>query len=167
MKRLRDQTSVHGSVADTEARLEAYFSSQRGVDGVSRLRLRVPLDGPLSQGLYLDREVRVEAWRDRDDQNLNDLIRITWAPEGRAVFPKFAGTLVVWGEDDASVSYIELDGAYSPPLGTAGEIFDEAIGHRIAESTAREFLKDIKRGIEVRSKSPGDITSSLSVRKIV
>ena len=166
MKRLRDQTSVHGSVADTEARLEAYFSSQRGVDGVSRLRLRVPLDGPLSQGLYLDREVRVEAWRDRDDQNLNDLIRITWAPEGRVIFPKFVGTLVVWG-DDASLSYVELDGAYSSPLGTAGEIFDEAIGHRIAESTAREFLKDVKHGIEARSKSAGDVTSSLSVRKIV
>jgi hypothetical protein len=119
------------------------------------MRLRVPVKGT-SQGVFLDREVRIEAWRDRDDQNLNDLIRIRWTSEGSVVFPKFAGTLVVWGEGDADLSFIELDGDYKPPLGLAGELFDETIGHRIAQSTARELLKDLKRGIEAESRATVD-----------
>ncbi len=142
---LREDISVKGSVPQIERRLEAYLESLRSSNGVARLRLRVPL---LVQGINLDREVRVEAWRDRDDQNLNDLIRIRWSAEGSAVFPAFTGTLVVWGEGDRKVSYIELDGTYEPPLGTAGAIFDEAIGRRIAESAAREFLGDIRRGLD-------------------
>jgi hypothetical protein len=105
---------------------------------------------PSSLGLSLDREVRVEVWQDRDDQNLNDLIRINWAPEGSVVFPKLQGTLVVWADGNHNSSYLELDGTYDPPLGIAGQLFDEVIGHRIAETTAREFLKDLKRAIESR-----------------
>ena len=150
MTHLRDQTPVRGTVTQTETRLESYFASRRGLDGVARLRLRVPVSG-MSQGLFIDREVRIEAWRDRDDQNLNDLIRIRWTPEGSVVFPKFAGTLVVLGEGDPALSFIELDGDYKPPLGAAGELFDETIGHRIAQSTARELLKDLKLGIEAES----------------
>jgi hypothetical protein len=115
------------------------------------MRLRVPINGSVNAfGLSLDREVRVEAQRERDDENRKDLLRITWSPEGRSVFPRFEGTLVVRGADDAALSYLELDGAYRPPLGVAGQIFDETIGHRIAESTAREFLKDLKRAVESR-----------------
>ncbi len=147
-------SSKHGpsTVTQTEARLESYFASRRGLDGIARMRLRVPANGT-SQEIFLDREVRIEAWHERDDQSLNDLIRIRWSPEGRIVFPKFTGTLVVSGVDDAGLSYIELDGEYKPPLGAAGEVFDEAIGHRLAVSTAREFLNDLKHGIETASKS--------------
>lgn len=147
---LRDHTAVRGSVPETQSRLESYFAGQRGRDGVARLRLRVPLDGP-TRGLSLDREVRIEAWRDRDDANLNELIRIRWTPEGTVVFPRFSGTLVVWGEENPALSYIELDGEYNPPLGATGQLFDEVIGHRLAEATAREFLRDVKRGVESQS----------------
>jgi hypothetical protein len=149
MTHLRDQTSVRGTVTQAEARLESYFASRRGLDGIARLRLRVPVSGT-SPGLFIAREVRIEAWRDRDDQMLNDLIRIRWAPEGSVVFPKFAGTLVVRGESDPDLSFIELDGDYKPPLGSAGELFDETIGHRIAQLTARELLKDVTCGIEAQ-----------------
>jgi hypothetical protein len=147
MAHLRDQTSARGTVAQTEARIESYFASRRGLDGIARMRVSVPVNGT-SQRLFLDREVRIEAWRDRDDQNLNDLIRIRWTPEGSVVFPQFKGTLVVRGEEDPELSFIELDGDYEPPLGAAGELFDETIGHHIAQSTAREFFKDLKRGME-------------------
>ena len=150
MTHLRDQISVRGTVIETEARLESHFALRRGHDGVARIRLRVPVSGT-SQGLFIDREVRIEAWRDRDGQNLNDLIRIRWTAEGSVVFPKFAGTLVVWGENDPNVSFIELDGDYKPPLGATGELFDETIGFRIAQSTARELLKDLKNEIESQS----------------
>jgi hypothetical protein len=151
MTHLRDRTSVECPAAETQSRLEVYFASLRAADGVARLRLRVPMISSANVlGVSLVRDVRVEAQRARDELNLNDLIRIRWGPEGRAVVPCFDGTLVVWAEDDADRSYIELDGTYEPPLGTAGAIFDEMIGHRIAQSTAREFLKDLKCAIENR-----------------
>jgi hypothetical protein len=147
MPRLRDATSVTCSVEETEARLERFLGSLRDKDGVSRLRLRVPTDGP-TQGLSIDRQVHVEARRARDADNLNDVIAITWMPEGTAVFPTFEGTLVTWGEQNANLSYIELDGSYTPPFGAAGQLFDAAIGQRIAQTTAREFLRDLKDAIE-------------------
>jgi hypothetical protein len=147
MTHLRDQIAVDCPPAESESRLEAYFASRRGVDGISRLRLRVPMTKN-PHGLRLDREVRIEASRARDEDNLNDLIRITWIPEGGIAFPRFEGTLVVWGEERANRSYIELDGAYTPPLSAAGEMFDAAVGHDIAKTTAREFLEDLKNAIE-------------------
>jgi hypothetical protein len=149
MVRLRDTISIHSSVAEAESRIESYLSSLRDGNGVARIRLRVPVDlSSRSLGLNIDREVRIEARRTKDDQNLNDIIRITWNPEGRTVFPVFSGSLVVWGEEDPRKSYVELDGTYEPPFDGAGLALDAMIGHRIALSTAHEFLKDIKRAIE-------------------
>ena len=126
--------------------MSAYFESLRSADGVARMRLRVPVTGfPAALGLSLDREVIVEAARGR---HRRDLMHITWAPEGKAVFPKFEGTLVVWAGEDGKESYIELEGKYEPPFDGAGRIFDEVIGRRLAELTAREFLDDLKRAIE-------------------
>jgi hypothetical protein len=156
MTHLREHISLASSASEAEARLENYFASLRSSNGMAVLRLRVPIEGlagPL--GISIEREVRVEARLTRDDENLNDLIRIWWGPEGRTILPTFNGTLIVWGETGKELSYIELDGAYTPPLGAAGQAFDEIIGHRIAASTAREFLKDLKRAIENRSATLG------------
>ncbi len=147
MTPLCERTSVRGSLSETEARLESYLASRRASDGVARLRLRVPVTGQ-ARGLCVDREVRVEAWHDRDDLDLTVLIRVTWTPEGNVAFPKFWGTLVVWGHENPNLSHVELEGVYEPPLGAAGESFDAAIGHRLAASTAREFLEEVKRGVE-------------------
>jgi hypothetical protein len=143
MARLRDRTSVDLPIERTKAGLDRFFGSLRERDGVSRIRLRVPTDGP-TFGLSIDRAVRIEA---RPSPNPNS-IRVTWTPEGTTVFPTFEGELVVWSDEDPGVTYLELDGAYSPPFGAAGQIFDAAIGQRIAQSTAREFLNDLKEGIE-------------------
>ncbi|MBV8530143.1 MAG: hypothetical protein JO104_02415 [Candidatus Eremiobacteraeota bacterium] len=84
----------------------------------------------------------------RNDVHRKELVQIRWAPEGTTVFPTFEGTLTIRGENPASPSHLELDGAYTPPFGIAGQVFDAAIGHRIAKATAREFLKDVKHAIE-------------------
>ncbi len=150
MTHLHVQTAVECAASEAEARLDAYFESLRSPDGVARKRLRVPVGGfSPALGLSLYREVRVEVARGRDEQNLNDLTRIRWTPEGKAIFPKFEGTLVVWAGHDGTSSRLEIDGDYLPPFGVAGQVFDEVIGHRIAESTAHEFLKDVKRAIEM------------------
>jgi len=149
MTRLRETIPVQCSTDVTQARIESYFTSLRGANGVAHLRLRVPVDfDDRKLGLSVDREVRVEVKRTRDDDNLNDVLRIGWNPEGRTILPVFQGTLVVWGEDDPRQSYIELNGTYTPPLGETGKAFDAVIGHRIASSTARELLRDLKRAVE-------------------
>lgn len=129
------------------ARLEQFFASLQGRDGNARIRLRVPTDGVARQ-VSIDREVRVEAHRTRGEASLDDLVLITWKPEGTGVFPTFEGVLIVRASAEGNASSIELDGNYTPPFGAAGQVFDAAIGHRIAQATARELLKDLKRAIE-------------------
>ena len=143
MPRLRHRTSVDLPIEEAKAGLDRFFLALRQKDGVSRIRLRVPADGP-ALGLSIDRAVRIEAHPIADGTAL----RITWMPEGTTIFPTFQGTLAIWRDDDPSVTQIELDGTYEPPFGAAGQIFDAAIGQRIAQATAREFLKDVKGAIE-------------------
>jgi hypothetical protein len=149
MKELRERIAVEVPVESAEAGLIAFFDAREDANGVTRMRLRVPMDGAIA----LEREVRIEARETRDDQNLNNVMRIAWQPEGTVMFPRFEGTLVVWGEDDPQRSFVELSGHYTPPLGAAGQIFDEAIGYRIAQATAQQFLGDIKREIDARGRS--------------
>lgn len=99
-------------------------------------------------GLSLSREVRIEAQPARTSRDLSGTIEINWAPEGKTVLPTFRGTLIVRLDIENDRSSIELDGTYVPPLDGAGHIFDRAIGHRIAQSTAREFLKDLRQAVE-------------------
>jgi hypothetical protein len=149
MTRLRGSLTVERPAELALAALERFFASLRTADGVSRMRLRVPVDGATKRyGVYIDREVVVEARRVRDDQNVNDVIRIDWAPEGTAVFPRFTGALVISDDEKTGGTSVELDGTYEPPFGVAGQLFDAAIGHNIAQATARELLKDLKSAIE-------------------
>ncbi len=146
--RLRYHTTVAGRVADADARLESFFARARDANGIAHLALRVPLEGVAGfSGLSLQHGVRVRAWRDRDDQNLNDVTRIKWEPEGGGPYPAFEGTLVTWGETDPLRTFIELDGTYEPPLGVAGETFDAALGHVLAQRTARALLDDIAHAL--------------------
>jgi hypothetical protein len=148
MTQLRAGILVESAPAQSMARLEQFFTSLQDKDGVARIRLRVPTDGATRE-LSIDRAVRVEARRTRGEASLNDLMLIRWMPEGTGIFPTFEGVLIVATSDDgANVSSIELDGTYTPPFGSAGQVFDAIIGRRIAEATARELLKDLKRAIE-------------------
>ncbi len=149
MTELREQAPVQCTAAEAEAGLSAFFAARQGADGVTRMRLRVPMDGG---SISLEREVRVEARIGRTEDNLNNVVRIAWQPEGSVIFPNFEGVLVAWGEDDPQQSFLELRGHYAPPLGAAGQLFDELIGYKIAQATAREFLRDIKRDIESRAR---------------
>lgn len=87
--------------------------------------------------------VRIE----RDDDNLNDVIRIAWEPEGGGPYPSFDGTLVVWADGDANKTYVELEGSYQPPFGVLGQAFDSILGSTLARRTARALLLDIARAI--------------------
>jgi hypothetical protein len=147
MTRLRESVLVESPAEQGVARLDQFFTSLRGSDGTARIRLRVPSDG-VAQELSIDREVHVEARRAGGESPLDDLLVIRWSPEGTAVFPTFEGTLIVRENGEAAKCWMELDGNYTPPLGSDGQVFDAAIGQRIARATARELLNDLKREIE-------------------
>ena len=156
MSRLHDKTSVDFPIAEAQSRLEVFLTSLRGPDGVARMRLRVPITGmPDSFGLALEREVRIEARRRRDELRQADIVEIVWQPEGATVLPRFEGTLFVTHDGSPKRADIELAGEYTPPFGAAGQVFDAAIGQQIARTTAREFLLDLKRAIERPSTSSG------------
>jgi hypothetical protein len=129
--------------------LEEYFKRREGPDGKIRVRLQVPLHGlPALKGLALAHHVNVEAHRGRDEQNLNDVIDIAWDP-GTGPFPKFAGTIATWADGERSV--IEIDGGYEPPIGASGELFDETVGHAVAQRTIRELLKELAAAVAGRA----------------
>lgn len=143
MPRLRDRSLIGLPIDAVRAGISRFFASLRQKDGVARLHLRVPTDGP-TMGLSIDRAVRIDARESPDGST----IHITWMPEGTTVFPTFEGVLCLGSDGTPDETYVELDGAYTPPFGAAGQIFDAAIGRRIAQATAREFLKDVKDAVE-------------------
>jgi hypothetical protein len=73
---------------------------------------------------------------------------VDWEPEGGGPFPKFAGFLTIETDEDYNTCSLLLEGAYEPPFGPVGVVFDAALGHRIATVTARELLKAVRRCIE-------------------
>jgi hypothetical protein len=77
-----------------------------------------------------------------------EVMDIEWQPHDGGPYPLFRGTL---SAEDVTGNYcrLDLDGAYAPPLGLAGVVFDAVVGHRIAEAAARELLSDIRIGLEL------------------
>lgn len=148
MTRLRDETLVECSIAETRVRLDAFLASLQARDGIRRLRLRVPISPAASRGFAIDREVRVEVRPKHDDALDADVVEIAWKPEGTTIFPPFEGTLAVVHDHTADRAILKIDGTYTPPFGAAGQAFDATIGRQIAVATAREFLRDLKRAIE-------------------
>ncbi|MBV8490657.1 MAG: hypothetical protein JO199_09020 [Candidatus Eremiobacteraeota bacterium] len=148
MTKLRELISIRCPIAEAQARMIAFFERRRDSDGTTRLPLRIRIDdkGPLA-GLALEHDVNVNAAIGKDDQHLNDVVRIRWAPSGGGAFPEFEGTIVAWAEQDPNVTLLELQGTYQPPGGTGGEIFDETLGRTIAQRTARALLDDVARSI--------------------
>ena len=145
MPRLCDSTTVDRTVEQTSKGIERFIASLKGKDGVARLRLRVPGDGPVL-GIAIDREVRIEV---QPAPGAGGPMIVVWRPEGTVALPTFEGTLVARSDGDPRLTRLDLDGVYTPPFGVAGQIFDAAIGKRIAQSTAREFLRDLKAAIEM------------------
>jgi len=73
---------------------------------------------------------------------------VTWAPEHAGPYPKYAGDLAIESGDDYDSFYLVLKGTYQPPLGGFGAPFDAAVGHRIAQMTARNLIATIADSIE-------------------
>lgn len=145
MTRVRDAIAVSLPAAATQAQILRYFETRRRAGGGIQIPMRVALrDFGLPDQLAVEREVNFQIEKRRDAENINEEIGIAWAPAGGGPYPSFSGRLIVWSEDDPKQSFIELDGTYEPPLGVAGEAFDETVGHLIAQRTAHEFLLSLR-----------------------
>ena len=108
------------------------------------LRMRVGLGRgePL-----LSKEVRLVLGTAREQDNVV-VIPLSWEATGLSVlFPRLEADLEI-APLGATITQITLRGRYEPPLGKPGRLLDEALLHRVAEATARSFLKRLAQAIE-------------------
>jgi hypothetical protein len=84
----------------------------------------------------------------RRPQDMTPFYKVHWEAEGRGPFPVFDGILTVGGDEDYNAFWLTLEGVYVPPGGVAGQVFDAVIGRRIAETTARGLLEQIRSAAE-------------------
>ena len=117
---------------------EFLFESERGGPnavlraGPARARVRVGF------GIRND---RTERGRGHDE------ITLTWSAAS-PLLPQFHGT-IRFRIAHLGTRFI-LEGAYTPPGGFAGALFDAAIGRRIARATATDLLERICRHASLR-----------------
>lgn len=148
MERIRAATDLEIPADRAERLLLDYFESRRNAEGTIAYPLRVPLeDFGLPERVSLMHEATISITKGRDAANLNDAYAVAWYPEDRSAFPTFTGELIVCAGTNAEAPYLELTGTYEPPRGAAGEAFDAALGHLIAQRTAHAFLLDVARGL--------------------
>jgi hypothetical protein len=144
MTKLSEVASVPLPVKTTEENILRYLESRRR-DGTIVIPLRVSLqDFGLPDDLRIERDVSVRVEKRRDAENINEEIAIGWIPTDEGPFPSFTGRLIVWSEEDLEKSFVQLEGSYEAPLGTAGKAFDAAIGWLIAKRTAQTFLNNLR-----------------------
>lgn len=70
-------------------------------------------------------------------------IRLEWeSAHLPRLFPFMRAELSVYPLT-ATETQLDLSGNYEPPLGVVGSVIDSVLGHRIAEASVHQFIKDI------------------------
>ncbi len=150
MSTLSERTLVHCSVNQAARHLARYFKARGNSDGdVARLNLRaeVPVPGK-KDAVKLERIAIATLVPRHAPGEIMPHYAVTWAPESSGPYPTFTGDLAIESGDDYHTFYLVLKGSYEPPLGAVGAAFDAVLGHRIAETTARNLLATIADSIE-------------------
>jgi len=109
----------------------------------SMLRVRVPLRLGTSAALEAQYDVRCGIARALDESRLNDVVIVSWEPAARSALPALRAVVSSDLSEDGRTVLVRLDGTYDPPGRGAGALFDAAVGKRIAEASARDFLRRI------------------------
>src|SRR3990172_7056521 len=65
-----------------------------------------------------------------------------WATGTPALFPKMEGELTI-ADMGNSLTQVQLQGNYQPPLGSVGRMLDRAVLHRFAEASVKSFVDRI------------------------
>lgn len=150
MSNISERTTVHCAVNQAARHLTRYFAARGNSDGdIARVHLRaeVPVPG-VHGGFSLERTAIATLVPSHSLGAMLPRYAVTWAPENAGPYPRFAGSLSVASSEDYDSFDLVLEGSYEPPLGAVGAVFDAVVGHRIAESTARNLLATIADSIE-------------------
>jgi hypothetical protein len=136
-------------VSQARMHLDAYFDEHThqlpSGEKVTDIMLTAP---GFPGGASLQKTVDVNIQRHARPVDAFDTISVDWEVPGVAIYPQFHGILNVEGSDDYNSFSLALRGTYDPPGGFVGEVFDKAIGHRVAEATADHLLNEIRDSIE-------------------
>jgi hypothetical protein len=131
---------VHAPLASANTFLQAFFAAHPAPNSPdARIVLRA---GDAAQPAIVSLH---PAHRPED---MTPRYSVNWAAEGGGPYPVFDGELTIGSDEDYNAFWLVLDGAYSPPGGVAGQVFDAVIGHRIATASARGLLTEIRSEIE-------------------
>jgi len=86
-----------------------------------------------------------------EDGRLHDAMLVEWRA-GTRLFPHFHGTLRL-RIADVEHTRLTFEGAYRPPGGALGALFDVVLGRWIARATMDEMLGRIAVGLEAREQA--------------
>jgi hypothetical protein len=114
------------------------------VDDGEALRVRIGPAGPVP-GLSTTTVVELGAARRRENAVV---VPLTWHASGLSgMFPALTADLEIaaLGPEQTQVT---LMGRYDPPLGGLGRRLDVLLFHRVAQATARSFLRRLVRVLE-------------------
>jgi hypothetical protein len=155
MTLLHDAILVHCPLSQAPLQIDRFFrdnARQVGEAGARtvRLPLRATLGVPgLRTALSLTRDVAATiSQAAREPGEMDQRMVVEWRPADGGPFPRFHGALRIEGDEDYSLFRLVLDGAYEPPLGVAGQLFDAILGRRIAAATATDLLAHMRKFIE-------------------
>jgi len=113
------------------------------------LRLQAPLkEAGIPTGLIVAKDVVAEFNYVDSPGALEEKTNVCWKPQDGSPYPAFNGSITIEADEDYGSSWLRLEGSYDPPFGIAGDIFDAAIGKRIALATARELLERLRDAME-------------------
>ena len=103
--------------------------------------------GPLGPVLGLSKLVQVQA-QDLVIGEGSAVLALRWQATGAggALFPVLDADISLAPAGD-EVAVLRLDGAYRPPLGTAGAGLDRTVLHRVATATVQDFVGRIAEAI--------------------
>jgi hypothetical protein len=121
--------------------LRATSAAAARADALSaELRARI---GPIEVGADID--IQVISVEDGVSPLDAPSTRITldWkASRSPGLFPVMRAVLSVYALSP-TVTQLDLEGDYEPPLGPLGRVIDAAIGHRVAEASVHRFIEQV------------------------
>jgi hypothetical protein len=135
MTNIEQRQLVHAPLASAQRFLDAFFSAHRDANDEAHITLHA---GEVARDAIV---TLAPAHRPSD---MTPRYSVHWKDANDGPYPAFAGTLTVAGDEDYDAFWLVLEGAYAPPGGIGGQIFDAVIGKRIAESTANGLLEEVR-----------------------
>jgi hypothetical protein len=140
MTAIAQKELVHAPLASANTLLQAFFAAHSAPNGPNARIVLHAGDVAQSAIVSLDPAHRPE--------DMTPRYSVHWEAEGGGPYPVFDGELTIGSDEDYNAFWLVLDGAYLPPGGVAGQVFDAVIGRRIATASARGLLSEIRSEIE-------------------